>query len=502
MDAQWLSDTVAGMRQIGNDTQTCEVKEAKGGLPSSMAETLSAFSNGPGGFVILGLSERDGFAPVAGFDARKAQDALCAECEKLSPTVRPQIEVLPFEGSLVVCARVPEMHPRDKPCHIRARSRYDGSFVRTGDGDRRMTPYEVDRLMEEHRQPTHDNDAVEEADLGDFDAALLDGFIRRQRELHPRILGARTDEDIVLDLHVVRRVDGKLRPTVAGLMALGGFPQRHLPRLNVTFTAFPGTTKTERVDDRRRFLDAKTLVGPIPTMIDDALSAVEMNTRTGAVVEGAFRRDVPDYPREAVREAVANALMHRDYSPESRGSQVQVNLYADRLEVLNPGGLYGDVTIDTLGTSGVSSARNQFLSNILETTPYPGGGYVVENRGTGYQEIEYRLREAGMEPASPRGGAAWFSLTFYRRKAETAAAVPTRRGTAREAIVGYLGGRSSATAREIAEALGLSRSSVTSNLRALVNEGTVGQAEPDRSPKQRYRLTGTQGRTDSRHLAD
>lgn len=152
------------------------------------------------------------------------------------------------------------------------------------------------------------------------------------------------------------------------------------------------------MDENRRFLDAQTIIGPIPFMVEDALNAVTKNMRTGAVIGGAFRQD---YPRKAVREAIANALIHRDYSPDARGSQVQVNLYADRLEILNPGGLFGNVTIDTLGTVGISSSRNQFLSNILETTPYPGGGYVVENRGTGYQVIEEQLQAALMDPPKP-----------------------------------------------------------------------------------------------------
>lgn len=95
---------------------------------------------------------------------------------------------------------------------------------------------------------------------------------------------------------------------------------------------------------------------------------------------------------------------------------MQVNLYVDRLEIINPGGLYGDVTIESLGTSGVSSARNQFLSNILETTPYPAGGYVVENRGTGYQEIGEQLRRALMPPARPHNSTVAFSLTLDRRR--------------------------------------------------------------------------------------
>ncbi|MDO4290245.1 MAG: ATP-binding protein [Eggerthellaceae bacterium] len=487
MDEKWLVDNVAVMRQIGSDRQTYEVKEAKGGLPKSTVETLSAFSNGAGGHIILGLSEKNGFVPVEGFDARKIADALASACDNLTPPVRPLIEILPFEGALLVCARVDEMHPRDKPCYITARNRYDGAFVRTSDGDRRLSSYEVDRLLEEHRQPTYDDEIVPDAAMDDLDGQLVDGFVRRQKELHPRILGGRSSEDVLLDLHVAKRSGNTLRPTIAGLMAMGSFPQKFFPRLNVTFTAFPGVDKATPAGSSKRFLDAQTVIGPIPYMIEDVLGAVTKNMRTGAVIEGAFRKDVPDYPRVAVREAVANALMHRDYSPEARGSQVQVNMYADRLEVLNPGGLYGDVTIDTLGVSGVSSSRNQFLSNILETTPYPEGGYVVENRGTGYQEIEEQLERAMMTPPKPKNSTVNFSLTFDKRRI-----LPKEYGGAAtgvdKAILAYLDKHSSASTADLVKESGMARSTISAHVKKLIGEGRIEPTEPMRSPKQRYRL--------------
>lgn len=487
MNEQWLTKVVERLRKIGNDTQEFEVKEAKGGLPKSIVETLSAFSNTAGGFIILGLSEKNGFSVVDGFDARRIQDALAGECEKLSPIVRPEIETIPFEGSVLVVARIKEMHPHDKPCYIAARGMYDSSFVRTGDGDRRMTPYEVDRYMEEHVQPTYDDSVVEDATLDDLDQALVEGFVARQKEMHPRILGSRSFDEILLDLHVAKAVDGVLRPTLAGMVAMGTFPQKYFPRLNVTFTAYPGTTKTERVNDNRRFLDSQTIIGPIPVIIEDVLAAVAKNTRNAAVIEGAFRKDVPDYPSIAVREAVANALMHRDYSPEARGSQVQVNLFIDRLEILNPGGLYGDVTIDRLGEAGVSSSRNQFLSNILETTPYPGGGYVVENRGTGYLEMTEQLERSMMMPPRPYSSTVSFLLTIDKRRVAKGEGLATIGGLD-EAILDYLASHSSASNRELVEMSGLSRSTISNHVKKLVDRGDVEPIEPPRSPRQRYRL--------------
>ena len=106
-----------------------------------------------------------------------------------------------------------------------------------------------------------------------------------------------------------------------------------------------------------------------------------------------------------MREAVANALMHRDYSPDGCASQVQVTMYDDRIEILSPGGLCRAMTVDRLGELGVSFPRNQALANILRATPYAEGfaevGSVVENKGTGYFQIRASLREANMpEPVA------------------------------------------------------------------------------------------------------
>lgn len=113
-----MTELIALLRVIGNDTQQCEVKECKRRISSTITETLSAFSNGNGGYIILGLSEKAGFTPVEGFDARAMQEALSQACEKLTPVVRPVIVTSPFEGANLVFAVIDEMLPREKPCFV------------------------------------------------------------------------------------------------------------------------------------------------------------------------------------------------------------------------------------------------------------------------------------------------------------------------------------------------------------------------------------------------
>lgn len=143
---------------------------------------------------MLGLSEEDGFSPAEGFDANGAFDAIAGVCaDKLTPPIRADIRIAIFEGAPVVVADVPELSPSSKPCYVTGRGMYKGSFIRTGDGDRHLAQYEIDRLVEERTQPHHDAGVIEEASVGDLDAGLLIGVLARQRALHSRVFASLSD---------------------------------------------------------------------------------------------------------------------------------------------------------------------------------------------------------------------------------------------------------------------------------------------------------------------
>lgn len=473
-----LPEFVVLARRLTSDTADVEVKTAAAGLPRDVVETISAFANRSGGTIVCGLCEKDGFTPAAGFDAKKISEALSQACsDKMEPPVRADVGIEEFEDSLVVVAYIPETEPFQKPCYVKARGPYDGSFLRTGEGDRRLSRYEVDRLTEERRQPRYDAQVVEDADVSELDRELVDGFLRRERAASPRVFSGLSDEDALLTMGVTAQgVDGVCRPTLAGLMALGRHPQRHFPRANVTFAAFPGDSKENLADDGARFLDSRTIIGSIPVMVAETLAAVRRNMKMTSYVEGGSRIDAAEYPEVAIREAVANALMHRDYSPEGLASQVQVNMYRDRIEVINPGGLYGTVTVDNIGRYGSSSSRNQFLSRILESAPYPADcpekGYVVENKGTGFAQIQASLKERGMEPAVPEDSLSLFVLTI--RKGHRLNDPMTSEGD--EGILRIVDEKGSVSTSDVATNLGVSSATAYRRIKKLLRDGVLKQA--------------------------
>lgn len=471
-----LERMVAELRVIGAEGQSVEVKS---GVGKSIRETLSAFSNARGGLLLIGLSEEDGFIPAPAFDALKARDALASRCEELTPAVRPVVEIHDLEGAQVIVAEVDAFNREDKPCYITEQGRYNGSYVRTGDGDRRLTKYEVDRLLEEEVPPKWDEQTVDEASRDDLSALDLDNFLKVQQTRRPRTFADGEDRA----LQRLRLMRGE-HPTLAALLTLGEYPQEFFPRLTVSFGLFPGSSKGD-VTTGARLLDSATLVGTIPELVEAGVAAVKRNMRTASVIGDVYRADVPDYPLVAVREALVNALMHRDYSPSALGSQVQINMFVDRLEITSPGGLYGGVTVENLGEAGLSASRNQRLSSFLEDLTFVGGGPIAENRGSGIATINRALEEALMPPPVFTNRLTDFTVTFRKRRI----APDERHGTASEQVLDLLHQRESWATAELVKETGLSRSAVQNALSQLVTAGVAEPTEPTRSPRQRYRLT-------------
>lgn len=465
---------VKNLRILGQDDQTVEVKSRVG---KSVLETLSAFANTGGGTIIVGLAEAQGFQRVPDFDAQAAANQLMERGRQITPPVRPTIAVVPFEDGELVVAQIDAFTSYDRPAFVTERGIYGGSYHRVGDADVRLTQYEVDRIREEQTQPRWDEEPVSGSTLEDLDAPALNLFLNRQKAVRPKTFA--DGQHIALQrLRILH--DGEL--SLAALLAMGSYPQEFFPRLTVAFSVFPGTTKGD-VTTGLRLLDRQTLVGPIPELVERSVELVRNNMRSGALIGDIYRTEVPDYPMVAVREAVVNALMHRDYSPRAHGSQVQVNMFIDRLEITSPGGLYGGVTLQTLGQAGVSSTRNQRLATFLETVEFPDGGIVAEGRGTGIAVIEKSLAENLLPKPEVRADLNSFTMTFFRRRVATQEKYATADDQIRRAFEQV----ESASTSELVAKTGLSRTAVQRAINKLIKQGAVESTEPPRSPRQRYR---------------
>jgi ATP-dependent DNA helicase RecG len=212
-------------------------------------------------------------------------------------------------------------------------------------------------------------------------------------------------EDVLARLRVAAKDDATMRPTVAGLLMFGKYPQEFFPQLMITFVQFYGTSEEEKAPSGARFLDNRRFEGPIAEMVEETERYVLAAMRKASLIVGLFRHEVPEYPQEAFREAVTNAIAHRDYSPYVRGSYIQIKMFADRLEIQSPGGLFGHVTIESLEEE--HSTRNARLMRMMEDM------HIAENRGSGIKAMLQAMRDANLEPPRFDDKRASFRVQFH-----------------------------------------------------------------------------------------
>ena len=194
----------------------------------------------------------------------------------------------------------------------------------------------------------------------------------------------------------------RFRPTLAGILFFGRDPQRFYPSFTLTFLHFAGTEMAPSGPDAPLYLDNREFRGTLPEMIGAARATIFEKLGKKAVLNGFVRHDVSEYPEFAYREAIVNAVGHRDYGLE--GSSVQVRLFADRLEVQSPGGLGGNLTLDNIVFEQYT--RNPHIMRLLEDYGY------VERRGLGVDQMIQTMLSAGLEGPGfeNRGSSFWVTL--------------------------------------------------------------------------------------------
>lgn len=388
---------VERLRRQGTDDASCEAKACASGLGQSVWESVSAFANTKGGLLVLGLNEKAGFASVPSFEADAVLDAFIegmgdggAEGAKLVNAPRYEPLRVEVDGVLVLAIEVFENDLARKPCYIAARGVLGGSYRRLDDRDVRLSATEVHELHASFVPSPAEREVVPEASLEDLDPALVDGLLARTA----RSKAMRGTADRLEKLRNLNVVDAQGGVRLCGILSLGRYPQRFVPRALIDVAVHPGVQKAQV--SGLRFIDRALCEGPVGEMVDEACGAVLRNLRAASAVSGVGRTDVFEVPVEAVREAVANAVLHREYGPLFCGQAVSVDVYADRITVTSPGGLWGGKTLETLG-DGVSRCRNPVLMRLMQDVPLPGGaGAIAEGQGSGINMMARAMAEAGL----------------------------------------------------------------------------------------------------------
>ncbi|MDK8305447.1 ATP-binding protein [Corynebacterium imitans] len=286
------------------------------------------------------------------------------------------------DGKTVLQCIVPPQPSDRKPFRV---GKGGPACIRSGDGDYELDQNEEQLLISQRGVPKHDRAPVEGASVErDLDPDLLEQYLAQERS-QSRRLAQLPREDQLIRTNVVAPETGE--PTVAAIYALGIHPQQFLP-LNVKahVTRGPNDPKAMRMRDREEF------TGPVPDLLEAVVEWVTDHLQTTTIFTDGHGKDVPELPTLAIREIVANALVHRDLSPASMLAYTQVVKHADKLIVVNPGGLWG-LTESELGNTG-PRARNPVLYRMCTAVKTPKGHRVIEASATGIPAVREALHDA------------------------------------------------------------------------------------------------------------
>lgn len=387
MQAETLKKLINDVITKKAESQTIEIKSAEHGCPTRLFDTLSSFSNqDDGGIIIFGIDEKDNFAIKGVYDAQDLQKKVTEQCKQMEPAVRALFTMCEIGEKILVSAEIPGVDVSDLPVFYKGVGRIKGSYIRVGESDEPMSEYEIYSYEAFRKRIRDDIRIVEGAKIQLFDEKRMAEYLSRVKS-ERRNLADNVSDDEILELMGVTS-DGT--PTLAGLMTFSKYPQTYFPQLCITAVALPGTEMGETGTDGERFIDNKRITGAIPDMLEEAVEFVRTNSRTKTIIDDNGKRvDKNEYPIKAVREAILNALVHRDYSIYTENTPIRIEMYRDRMEVTNSGGLYGKISIDALGKVHPET-RNAALANMLELLN------ITENRYSGIPTMRREFLNAGL----------------------------------------------------------------------------------------------------------
>jgi ATP-dependent DNA helicase RecG len=379
-----------------DESPRIEAKRARE-IGKSVMETVIAFANEPGlggGYLLLGVewkvdAKGDTRYWAEGVpDPDKAQKDLATQCASmLNVAVRPEMAVERVDGKTVVVVFVPEADASQKPVYLQATGLPKGAFRRIGSTDQRCVDDDL-WVLRGASQPLFGPDMVPIADahMEDFEPQAIAEYRRLRAMVNPQAEELAYGNDEMLEaLSAVRRVGSDLKPTLAGLV-LFGKPialRRLFPALRIDYMRVVGTQWVDDPEQRFQSIDIRK---PLMLALPQAEASVVDELPKGfRLPEGELQsRQEPKLSRKVIREALANAVMHRSYQDHS---PIQIVRYSNRIEMLNPGFSLKDMA--SLGTPG-SRLRNPAIAAVLHEINW------AETKGSGIRTMRRLAADAGL----------------------------------------------------------------------------------------------------------
>ena len=396
--------------------------------PELLAEYLVAFANTDGGTVVIGLDERG--RPVGSMYAEELEGLLRAAERLCRPPVVTGWDRLDGPAGEIYAISV----PRSPELHALADGRV---LLRGGSQNKPLGGEEIRQLAATKSSSDFEAEVVPGAKREDLDDDVIAEYYDKRAQRQRRPITQTPDEL----LREIGAMDEFGRPTTSGLLLFGRHPQQFMPQTGLVFVKFVGT-EPRGEDGLAGYGRREEITGPLARVIETAWQIVWSEMSAGAVVKTLERQELLEYPPFAVREALVNAVCHRDY--RLKGRRIEMRMYADRLEVISPGGLPGFITVDNLVEEHFS--RNPRLVSGLFQWGY------IEELGLGIDRMIEDMVADG-HPA-PKFKAAPYAFTVILSNSRERRAIPrweTQMNERQARAVAYVREHGSITNREYRE---------------------------------------------------
>jgi len=369
------------------ESETVEFKPSLSQM-DKIVESISAFSNTEGGTLIIGVSDR-GEVLGADIGKRTIENLANRIKQNTDPQIFPRIEVVEVKDKNVIIIEVAES--REKPVFFK-----DKAYKRVGRTNQRISASEIRKLVREgEKRLSWDEQICEKASMEDIDGDKVRWFLKKAK--YERRLGLDPDIPIKEALEKLELLkEGEL--TNSAILLFGKNPQRFFIQSETRCARFKGTKPLE-------FIDMKIFGGNIIDQREDALEFVKEHIKLHVEIRGTERVERWEYPIEAIREAITNAICHRDYEP---ASNVQIRVFDDRIEVWGCGTLPEPLTPEDLKREHKSILRNPLIGKCFFLIKF------IEQWGTGTNRMIERCLEEGLPEPLFEEVAGDFVVTFRK----------------------------------------------------------------------------------------
>lgn len=363
---------------------------------ATIAVTMSAMANTRGGTILIGV-----VGPAASAlgvrDTEAVLDRVLEAALSIDPPlIIPMPHVIELKGQPVIIVHLPQGMP-----HVYS---YDGRYLHRRDTENiSLKPHELRRLVMERGETSFEMEVVPGATLDDIQWEKAEAYVASLSGI-----GADDVRSVLVRRGCLISRDGQLYPTNAGILLFGKEPQRYLRGAEITAARFAGETMSDT-------FSRQDILGVLPDQIRRAETFLVDHLRKNTHLRHTMAREETfEYPLEAARELVVNAVAHRDYS--INGDGIRLFIFRDRMEITSPGGLAGPVTVDNIKDERFS--RNPVIVQVLSDMGF------IERLGYGVDRVMDLMQRQHLRPPDFQETAGGFRVLLYNQPVTTPTDTP------------------------------------------------------------------------------